>query len=993
MKHLSIVFLIVLSFLRPLPISAQNQLLWDEVPDPRILSLEPTKNDPTRIVLSFEGDLSTRGADRAVVSLEDSKGKALETKIVGRTNRPVKTVEFTPPGSGVYQFSVSLYRKGEEKPKRSGTVTYNYRFPLRIPPLKLLNQGKGTLLVRWQPVQEAEAYQVLYREIDYSETVPPSLEVLDGKTKTTARIQSESGTMECLLERLSVGKRYAIALSVHRGDERVCSVPRVKTIRDTQDREWSFTWFGQSTRPELNTFTMLDEDAFIFQLRSCSYDPSTNQIIAKGGKFTTFHDGISFYYTVLDPKTENFELTATFQIDYINPTPDGQEGFGLLVLDSLGQHGVNSVNHYTNSAGIIATKFEEVVGGVKKTSKDTLGARFVTCITKEIIALGDSGIAQQGRSVSKAFSYDFSSLIQTGESYRITLKKTNTGYHAIYRNPYSTEEDRTEFILYGPEKLQVLDPDHIYVGFAVARGCNVTVKDVVFTTHDARTDPPGIPEPPEVVPLIAKVDSPTTYSKDLYPFVFYANSDGFLTVRDAEGKEPVKNVPIKEYQDFRTILKLQRGRNDYTIQFTPDSDFKPGPNKVVGRYYYPTGKYVEDYSPYTLNLSVLYHFYDGEELFVSPQGSPLGKGTLQDPLDITTALFFVKEGQKILLKGGVYYPSRTIQIERGNDGAPGRYKTLTSMQGERAILDFSTSEAKSAGFILGGSHWIIENIDIRNTPGDVKGFQIAGNNNIIRDVRAYTCGDTGLQISGVSTEPRQKWPQHNQIIRCLSHDNQDPASNNADGFAAKLTAGDGNLFRDCIAHHNIDDGWDLYTKIETGPIGLVLIENCVSYMNGFRSDGTGNGDGNGFKLGGDGIAVPHILRNCIAFGNGTSGITSNSNPAVIIENCTSYGNQGPNVILYGKGEGKREFVVRNLLSFGGGAGDVYREMPELAAPHNFFWNGAACVNSEGRTLSKEAFVSTDFTVQPYWNERGRIDLNGFLTPTLQVPAGIGARFE
>jgi hypothetical protein len=237
---------------------------------------------------------------------------------------------------------------------------------------------------------------VLYREIDYSETVPPSLEVLDGKTKTSALIRSESDTIECLLERLSIGKRYAIALSFHSEDERAFSVPIVKTIQDTRDREWSFTWFGQSTRPELNTFTMLDEDAFIFQLRSCSYDPSTNQIIAKGGKFTAFHDGISFYYTVLDPKTENFELTATFQIDYINPTPDGQEGFGLLVLDSLGQHGVNNINHYTNSAGIIATKFEEVVDGVKKTSKDTLGARFVTGITKEIIALGDSGIAQQG---------------------------------------------------------------------------------------------------------------------------------------------------------------------------------------------------------------------------------------------------------------------------------------------------------------------------------------------------------------------------------------------------------------------------------------------------------------------------------------------------------------------------------------------------------------------------------------------------------------------
>jgi hypothetical protein len=120
MKRLSIVFLIVLSFLRPLPLSAQNQLPWDEEPDPRILSLEPAKDDAARIVLSFEGDLSTRGADRAIVSLADTRGKVLESKTIGRTTRPVKTVEFSPPGSGVYQFSVSLYRR--EKRNLKGPV-------------------------------------------------------------------------------------------------------------------------------------------------------------------------------------------------------------------------------------------------------------------------------------------------------------------------------------------------------------------------------------------------------------------------------------------------------------------------------------------------------------------------------------------------------------------------------------------------------------------------------------------------------------------------------------------------------------------------------------------------------------------------------------------------------------------------------------------------------------------------------------------------------
>ncbi len=107
--------------------------------------------------------------------------------------------------------------------------------------------------------------------------------------------------------------------------------------------------------------------------------------------------------------------------------------------------------------------------------------------------------------------------------------------------------------------------------------------------------------------------------------------------------------------------------------------------------------------------------------------------------------------------------------------------------------------------------------------------------------------------------------------------------NNADGFAAKLTSGEGNVFRGCIAYSNIDDGWDLFTKIETGPIGAVVIDDCIAFRNGSLSDGSGNGDGNGFKLGGDGIAVPHVLRDSFAYANGASGITSNSNPAIILK--------------------------------------------------------------------------------------------------------------
>ena len=96
-----------------------------------------------------------------------------------------------------------------------------------------------------------------------------------------------------------------------------------------------------------------------------------------------------------------------------------------------------------------------------------------------------------------------------------------------------------------------------------------------------------------------------------------------------------------------------------------------------------------------------------------------------------------------------------------------------------------------------------------------------------------------------------------------------------------------------MSHNNIDDGWDLYTKTDTGPIGPVTIEDSLSYNNGTLSDGSqaGNGDRNGYKLGGEDIAVNHIVRRSIAYHNGKHGFTYNSNPGTMtISNNVSIDN-------------------------------------------------------------------------------------------------------
>ncbi len=953
--------------------SSGERKAWADVAAPKWVSIDARAEAPGRIAAVFTLVTGTDGADRATVEMLDAGGAVLQSRLIGKSKHDTRTVEFAPTSSGTYLFRITALRKDAAEPKESETRACAFRLPLQTPVVRALNLGGGALMVKWNAVAEAESYELSCT----SQATGAS------RTATTTR------ETQARIDGLTVGQKYAVSVTVVRGAERVASAVMAKTIRAEADREWTFAWFGQSTRAELNRMRLIDADDLEFQLTSCSTLPD-GQIDQKGGKFTAFHDGISYYYTVIDPKKENFELSATFTIDYINPAPDGQEGFGLLAMDSLGEHGVSSRNHYTNSAAIIATKFEETIGGVKHTSKDTVGARFVSGVTREVLALGDSGIAERATSVSRACSYDDAALVKAGDVYRLTLKKSNTGYHAILNSGYAGDDAITEYVMYGPDKLLQLDPDHVYVGFAVARGCNATVSDISMIVTDPSQDPPAREEPPELVPLLVKIDSPPTYVTSTYPLVVNANADGRIAIVGENRRIVATDVPVRANTDFTKRIELKRGTNILAITFTPDPGYRPGERQVMASFDRQKGKYVQGSDPVSLTYYVLHHSYDAPQLHVTPDGLPFGKGSPADPLDLDTALRFAKPGQPIILAGGTYQPTHAVVIPRGSNGSPNTHRILRSAPGERAVLDFSLA---TGGFQLWGDYWTIDGIDVCNTVGNVKGLQIGGSNNRIVNVRTYRCGDTGLQISGSSCEPPEKWPRNNLVLNCTSHDNFDPAANNADGFAAKLTCGEGNVFRGCIAYSNIDDGFDLFSKIETGPIGAVLMERCVAYRNGSLSDGSGNGDGNGFKLGGDGIAVAHRLVHSVAFGNGTSGISSNSNPAVIIENCTAAGNGGRNISLYGKGGGARRFKVSNTVSMKGAAADAYREMPELASPDNFFWNGAQSVNSLGQVLTADAFVTVDLAVVPGRKPDGSIDMKGLLVPSERAPRGVGARIE
>ena len=148
----------------------------------------------------------------------------------------------------------------------------------------------------------------------------------------------------------------------------------------------------------------------------------------------------------------------------------------------------------------------------------------------------------------------------------------------------------------------------------------------------------------------------------------------------------------------------------------------------------------------------------------------------------------------------------------------------------------------------------------------------------------HGCEDTGLQITASSSDAtNDAKAANNLVLNCDSYENLDQPTNgeNADGFAAKLRIGPGNVFRGCRAWNNADDGWDFFASDD-----VVTIDNCWAFLNGKVVSGSNTaGDGNGFKLGGapsgagEGGAV-HIVKNSYAFDNRACGFVRNNNPEV-----------------------------------------------------------------------------------------------------------------
>ncbi len=568
------------------------------------------------------------------------------------------------------------------------------------------------------------------------------------------------------------------------------------------------------------------------------------------------------------------------------------------------------------------------------------------------------------------------------EDFIMTVEKNNSGYFVTYEDAVTHKKETKKYYdsrfydevnqpLYNKETkdknalaealkkpgiLETLDDGYVYAGVFCARNADVTFNDIQFTETDAMSD--DYTESPEKTSFdntsdFLQITNSNSSEFDLY---YLPSWRGELQITNASGKilydsttDPAlkglngkkdKNkdgkVPADKY--ITLPVTLSYGANTFKAIMKPDEtyhyNFDPDdPDSDPANYNNILKSYDTRVTTITVNLRK--YGEEGTYLYVSPEGTSSGDGTIGSPLDIYTAVKYVQTGQQILLGGGEYRLTKPVRIERGIDGTKDNmiYMMPDPDATERPVFDFLES---SAGMVIGGNYWYIKGIEIKRASDGNKGIQVAGSHCILEDLETHHNGNNGIDISRLYSadeaatlypegvcKGEQIWPHDNLILNCTSYENSDAGYEDADGFTCKLTVGEGNVFDGCIAYCNADDGWDLYSKSETGEIGRVTIKNSVSFMNGYihrdkDEDGKEElvvaGNGNGIKMGGETLPGGHTVINCFAFLNKAKGIDSNSCPDIKAFNCISYGNQSYNVSMTTNNNKETGYTARNLIS-------------------------------------------------------------------------------
>ena len=407
-------------------------------------------------------------------------------------------------------------------------------------------------------------------------------------------------------------------------------------------------------------------------------------------------------------------------------------------------------------------------------------------------------------------------------------------------------------------------------------------------------------------------------------------------------------------------------------------------------------------APFTSRLAPL----SAATYYAAPDGN--GNGAFDSPCSFSAGLKKLSApGDTLYLFSG-QYDLMTTDVNNLVGSASKRivisgYEPINRSGKYSAILDFRQTEYGSRGLQIKStcSYVHVKNLTLRYSGKN--NLINYGSYNLFENLDIYGSADTGCQM---------KEGGNNIIKNVDSHDNFDYKTmsgstanfgGNADGFADKQFTGAGNHYIGCRAWNNSDDGWDFFQRTSTSN---TVIEHCICYRNGCpyydmsqhpralgvdkawfdskvgtqMTDRYGQtitvtlarypcqGNGNGFKMGGQFTDHKILIHHCLAVGNYERGFDQNNNGGTMwVYNCSAY----QNAYNYGFTTAYGTNTIQNCISLSGQNGDSYKSQTVVSIDHNS-WNN-------GFSVSASDFQSLDTTqILMYRTSDGSLSENTFM---------------
>ena len=340
-------------------------------------------------------------------------------------------------------------------------------------------------------------------------------------------------------------------------------------------------------------------------------------------------------------------------------------------------------------------------------------------------------------------------------------------------------------------------------------------------------------------------------------------------------------------------------------------------------------------------------------------------------------------GDTLYLCEGTYEFSDKFSINKR--GSASKRIVISGYPGDEVLLDFHKVAYGTRGISVHANSLYIHIKDLAIAWSGKNNLYCEGSYCLFENLDIYGSADTGCQM---------KQGGNNTIKNVDSHDNFDYKTmsgstanfgGNADGFADKQFTGAGNHYIGCRAWNNSDDGWDFFQRVSSSN---TIIENCICYQNGApyydmtqhpralttdkawfdskvgtqMTDRYGNtititldrypcqGNGNGFKMGGQGTNHKILIHHCLAVANYARGFDQNNNGGTMwVYNNTSYANY----VNYGFTTAYGTNTIQNCISYASQNADSYKSQTVVTIDHNS-WNS-------GFSVSASDFQSLDTT--------------------------------